>query len=82
MRWGRRETVPFFFRTEVDMTRSPFLPCSQITQLQLPVAQPQLSAGAPWIWVGAMRMRVRQWDSLAVPDRTLFQPLLAVFPLA
>uniref|UniRef100_A0A4W2E2S7 Ski2 like RNA helicase n=1 Tax=Bos indicus x Bos taurus TaxID=30522 RepID=A0A4W2E2S7_BOBOX len=51
----------------------------RVTQLQLPGCSASVVCWSPWIWVGAMRMRVRQWDSLAVPDRTLFQPLLAVF---
>ena len=70
--------APYCFRAELDMTV--FCPAPQITQLQLLGCSASAACWSPWIWVGAMRMRVRQWDSQEVPNGTLFLHLPAVLP--
>uniref|UniRef100_A0A8C3YNK2 SKI2 subunit of superkiller complex n=1 Tax=Catagonus wagneri TaxID=51154 RepID=A0A8C3YNK2_9CETA len=52
----------------------------RIAQLLLLACSASAACWSPWIWVGAMRTRMRQWDSQEVPEGMLFQPLPAVLP--
>uniref|UniRef100_A0A8I3NPI7 Ski2 like RNA helicase n=1 Tax=Canis lupus familiaris TaxID=9615 RepID=A0A8I3NPI7_CANLF len=52
----------------------------RITQLQLLACSASVICWNLWIWVGVMRMRLRQWDSQEFPEGTLFQPPPAVLP--
>uniref|UniRef100_A0A8D1Y1D9 SKI2 subunit of superkiller complex n=1 Tax=Sus scrofa TaxID=9823 RepID=A0A8D1Y1D9_PIG len=74
---GAPESTIFLFR---PASRKVWTLHQRITQLQLLGCSASAACWSPWIWVGAMRMRVRQWDSQEVPNGTLFLPLPAVLP--